>query len=557
MYRRIIYRINIMKRLFPYAKGVRALFFINILVAFVLMGCELGYPIFYKIFINQVILGQQFSKIYVIFIGYISIFIISSAFGYIKIRTMFRIINTVLHRVKSKLWIYFLNLPFEQYDSLEAGTVKLKIEDDSDQIKAFANTQTIDYFVSYVMAIVSCGILFSINWKLTVFSIISIPITFMLDSYVSKREYKLNEFNRENDEELLDWFHMILRNWKEVRALGLEKRCKIQYVHYLHNYALYFAKWINYWTLRILVIPKIKDEFFMRFGLYFLGGFLIIYNEIGIDDLLLFAIYFENFSAAIKNISTSDADLLSSMALTDRFIEDLNQAECIDLNKKSVCGNIETVKLEKLSFSYNKTEIVQKLSLELNRGDCVGIVGKSGSGKSTLLKLLMGVLTPTHGKILINNIDITDIDIESVHKNMGVMLQDLKLFNASIKQNICLWDDKFSIPKFEKACVRANIYNDILSMPNGLETIIGEGGAKLSGGQQQRIILARIFYQDPDMFILDEATSALDPLSESVICESISMLHDKIIILVDHRGTLLKLCNKIINIEALPDEASL
>lgn len=316
------YRIRMLRRLWPYTKGIVVFFWLNVIFSLVLMGCELAVPVFYKMFINQVIIERQFTQIYVVFAGYMVLFFINSGAGYGKTYFMYRVENTVLYRVKEKLWNYYFQVPFTEYDHLEPGAVKLQVEDDSTQIRTFANAQTIGYTTAYLTAVASILVLCIIDWRLMIFSAVSIPITFYLDSRVSRRENILNEFNRQNKEEQHAWFHMTMQNWKEIRALGLEIRSLRSYLKYLHNFALFFGKWINFWTLRVLVIPKIKDEFFLRFGLYFLGGFLIIQNKLNIGELLLFAIYFETFAGAVKNISSLNADLRSRQTLTDRVLAD-------------------------------------------------------------------------------------------------------------------------------------------------------------------------------------------------------------------------------------------
>lgn len=548
MISRIHYRFMMLKRLRPYTKGVVFFFCLNIVFSFVLMGCELGTPVFYKIFINQVIIERQFEKICLVFAGYLFLFALSSVAGYLKTHVSYRVQNTVLYRVKQMLWNYFLQIPFEEYEHLETGAVKMKMEDDCSQIKVFVDKQTIDYLTAYITAAISLLILCTIDWRLTIFSAISIPITFMLDSYVSKREYQLREFNRENEEEQLAWLHMIHRNWKEIRALGLEKRCKRSYLTYLHNYALFFAKWINYWTFRVLVIPKIKDEFFMRFGLYFLGGFLIIQNKMNIGELLLFAIYFESFAGAVKSISATDGDLLSSQSLTDRFLADLDKAEHIKTGGGHILDEIQSIQLRNIKFMYGDRLILSDLNMELERGDCLGITGKSGSGKTTLLKIISAMLKPAEGDVLFNGTDVMEIDPQSLYRRMGIISQEVKIFHTTIRNNIGLGDENATDLKCMEACRSANIDAFVESLPNGLDTVLGEEGDNLSGGQRQRLALARLFYQNPDVIVLDEATSALDKNSEVFICQCLEKWKDKIMILVDHRGTLMELCNKRIHL---------
>lgn len=295
------------------------------------------------------------------------------------------------------------------------------------------------------------------------------------------------------------------------------------------------------------MIPKIKDEFFLRFGLYFLGGFLIIQNKLNIGELLLFAIYFETFAGAVKNISSLDADLRSRQTLTDRVLAALDKAEGVRVKAGRRMNTVHTMQLENIGFRYGEQPVLSDVNLKLEQGDILGITGRSGSGKTTLLKIITGMLKVDEGAVLFDGTDISEIDLQSLYGCMGIVSQEVKLFHATMKENICMGDDAVEAQCME-ACRKANIDTFVESLPNGLQTVIGEEGADLSGGQRQRLALARMFYQNPDIIILDEATSALDKKSEAHVYESLKNLKDKIIILVDHRGVLMEMCNKKVHV---------
>ena len=164
------------------------------------------------------------------------------------------------------------------------------------------------------------------------------------------------------------------------------------------------------------------------------------------------------------------------------------------------------------------------------------ISGKSGSGKSTLMKLMAGLLSPTKGRILFSGIDMREINLCELHKRIGFIMQENILFNDTIKENLLYGKENATEEDLYDVCKKAGIYDDIMKMPNGLDTVIGERGNRLSGGQRQRIVLARTFLQDKDIFIFDEATSGLDQKTENVIYDTIQKIpKDKTIIIVTHR----------------------
>ena len=347
------------------------------------------------------------------------------------------------------------------------------------------------------------------------------------------------------------WLHSSIQGWREVKALNLERHQERQLIHYLHNYALYFGKWINYWTSRAYVIPKIKDEFFMQFGLYFIGGILIINGNLKISNLLVFSMYYNMLTNSIKTVSSIEADLQSNMPYTNRLLTQLAQKDNIESPKGILPNDLNTISLENVCFTYPNTqnEIIHNLSFVINKGDRIAIIGKSGIGKTTVLKLIIGMLAPTKGTVCFGGINLSDIDIVEMHKQIGFVMQENMLFNTTIRENLLYGKNDATDSELYEACKKAYIYEFIEKLPNGIDTAIGEKGIKLSGGQRQRIVLARLFLRDVNIFIFDEATSALDQYSENIVHDAIrNIAKDKTIIIVAHRDSSIRMCEKRISL---------
>jgi len=553
MLNKIKYRLKVLKVLFPYAKGVRRFFVLNLALSIISMLLGFINPQFYKIFIDEVILAGNISKIIVVIIGYLGIFFIGVALGYLKNYSSYTLVNTTVYRVKHKIFMGLFSLPFSQYEKMSIGDMKMRLEDDTGQVGNFADAQSIGYLISYATLIISAIWLFVIDWRLAAFSIVAIPLTFWLDHIISKRERVLNDANRENDQKMSSWLHTSIQGWREVKALNLALNQKRQFVRFQHNYALYFAKWINYWTARVLVIPKIKDEFFMRFGLYFIGGFLIISGHMKISDLLVFAMYYGMLSGAINSVSSADADLQSNMPYTNRLLEELSNADIIT-HDSIVPDSSNIIELKGVCFTYpdSENEVIHNLDLRINKGERVAITGKSGCGKTTLLKLITGMIEPTNGDAFFSGISIREIDLGEMHSRIGFVMQENRLFNATIRENLLYGKENANENELRDACEKAYILSFINGLPDGFDTVIGERGIKLSGGQRQRLLLARLFLRDVSIFIFDEATSALDQYSENIVHDAIrSIAEDKTIIVVAHRESSIRLCDRKIVMESL------
>mgnify|MGYP002570578852 FL=1 len=551
MLNKIKYRFNFLKSIFPYTKGVRRFFIFNAFLSLILTALSFINPLFYKIFIEDVIINSQFNKIIIVIIGYIGVFLLNTLIGYLNCYFNFKLVKTVLYKVKLKMWQGFFKFPFEQYDSIDIGDLKMKLEDDATQIEQFASNQTIDYVLSCIKFVVCLIIIFAIDWRLALFSIIIIPITFYLDNFLSKRENKLNDKNRINDQNMTSWLHSSVRGWREVKALTLNASQNKQFVRYLHNYALHFGKWINYWTARVLIIPRLKDEFFMQFGLYFIGGLLVLHGDLRIGNLLIFTMYYDMFVSSVRAVSSTDSELKANMPYTDRLISELNKKHEIDIKEGIIPDNSNTISLSNISFTYpnSETEIFHDFSLKINKGEKVAITGRSGRGKTTLLKLITGMLKPTSGDVSFSGVNLQDIDVVTMYKRIGFVMQENMLFNTTIRENLFYGKENARDDEIWDACKKAYISDFIKSFPQGLDTVIGERGIKLSGGQRQRIVLARLFLRDVDVFIFDEATSALDQYSENIIQDVIyNISKDKTVIVVSHRESSIALCERKIEI---------
>ena len=547
---RIKYRITMLRALLPYYDGVKKLLVVNLLISFGIMILTYIYPILYKIFIDEVIIGGQIQRIKIVLLGYFAVFITNTVLGYIKLFCHNKTVNTSTYRVKMKIWNNIIHKEFDEYDSMNYGDYQMKIGSDVDEIEQFADTQTIGYAINIIAFIILTVILIMINWKLAIISFLIIPVTFYLDTLVGKGEKALLEIDRLNREEQATWMHNSIQGWKEVKALNLKEYEVKKLFYFINVFEGFFGKWNLYATTRKLVLPKIKDEFVMQFIMYFVGGLFILKGNFTIGSLLIFMQYYSRFSETIKNISGVDTDLLTGKVKSERILKELEIRYKEDEQKKKL-GQLEKIEFRNVCFKYPLADkgILNDVSFQINKGERVAIVGRSGSGKTTIIKLMLGILKKDRGMISINNEEIESINIKSIHKKIGIIMQENFLFDSTIKENLLLGKPDASMDECVEACKKANINDFIMSLPQQLDTVIGERGIKLSGGQKQRIVLARAFLKDAEAYIFDEATSALDQYSESLIHDVINEIcEDKTIIVIAHRQSSIDLCNRIITI---------
>ena len=548
---RFQYRYKILKCLLPYATNARKyvvmLIFFNIFALII----DLLNPVVYQFFIDDVVLGGQIARFWVVVLGYLGLFATSTIikYGSYYLKTYFG--NDLLLNIKSRILQNALLLPHEKYEHFNTGEAKTKIEDDTKHLKIFFDSQCVGLGTSYATLIVCSVLLFVIDYRLALYSIAVIPVTILVDYVLSLQEKNLNNSTRINNSQVSKWLQDSVKGWREIRTLGLQKYQQRIFLKYIEKHAVLFGKWINYWTARVLVLPEIQNKLFSQLGLYFFGGILIMNHQMKIGELLVFVMYFEKLSKAVKNISTCDAELIANKPHSDSVLQELHEISEREFISQRITS-CEEIQVSNVSFSYPgaNAEVLERVNLKIKKGDRIAIVGKCGSGKSTLIKLICGLLQPKEGYILYNNILHKEINIDSLHERIGLIMQENTLYHCSIRENLYYAKSDASESEIEDACRKACIWEYINGLPDGLDTVVGERGINFSAGQRQRIVLARTFLKSPDIYVFDEATSNLDVCNESLVYDALrSISNDKIVLIITHRTSVWGLCNKIYSVE--------
>ena len=291
----------------------------------------------------------------------------------------------------------------------------------------------------------------------------------------------------------------------------------------------------------------------MLFGLenilvVFFLSVLIMQDAFSIGMLFAFMAYKQQFTQRMDGFITKLIEL-KMIGLHLGRISDIafSKTENVSLDCSPSIDNIGIIEVKEVSFQYTKTDpiIISKLSMEFNKGESIALVGPSGCGKTTLIKLLMGLLNPTSGEITANGKSV--LNSENYRSRIAGVMQDDQLFSGSLMENIACFSSTIDEEKVISSAKFASIHADILNLPMGYQTLVGDMGTSLSGGQKQRIMLARALYKEPEILFLDEATSSLDVANESIINENIKrMMITRII--VAHRPETIRSAGRVIDI---------
>lgn len=509
-------------------------------------------PEFYKIFINNVIIGKEIRFIHMVLGGYLLLYLLSIGLGYIQFKVRNKFLNVTLFSIKCKMLNSILHRPIPS-DKLNSGELKLRLEDDLGHLNLLIEDQTIDYLLSAIRIVISVVLLYLINAYLATYAIVIIPITIVFENIIGKKKGRYNNNMRDNQQRTNNWLQKIIYGWRTVKSLNLQEAETETYQQYLNVYCENNRKWMNLWVLSNRVFPRLKDEFLMKIVLYFFGGLLIANQGLSIGSLLVFITYYEMLRANINSFAAKDSQLLESLPYLERLSEEYessirtrNIIYCEIPNK----NNLE-IKLDNVSFKYENTDnwLFKNFNLQISQGDIIAFTGKSGVGKSTLVKIISGIELLNEGIVYFNGIDIKNLSTKVLYQNLGIVMQDSILFNTTIIENL-QYSQKASEQEVIEACRKACFLDDVNDTPNGFNTIIGENGIMLSGGQKQRLVLARQILRNSKILILDEATSSVDLYTETKIFEAIKGLASThIIIIISHRPSPHAICNRFVNFD--------
>ena len=542
------YRFQIIKKLYPFFDGSKKIVIISFVLTVALNVLSILFPVLYGIFIEDIILGQNKQKLIIVIVGYLLIQFVISIINLSKVKIKFKINKNVFAKLKVKLFENFTKIDYEEYSNIKSGDIKVIIEEDVDKLSTFADEQTINYFWNIIHSVIMGVILLVIEWRMAICACAFIPLTFLLDHIVSEKEKYVNEVLNTNDARWASWLDEIAKGWKDIRINEYERKKKEEFLEFQGTDQSYFASWLRYWVTRTLVIPKVKDDFVIQFGMYFFGGILIFKGYFSIGVLLVFVQYYGMLAGSVKAVSAANAELQSNKIYFDRVMERLvvepenvrkNMAEIVDYN----------IRIEDLNFKYSNDSdwIIKNLSKEIKQGDRVAIKGKSGTGKTTLVNVMLGLLKPTSGNVFYGSQNRKNILEESFFNNIVYISQTPTLYNVSIRDNLCLGVENVKEGELIAACKKARIYDFIESLTEGMETKAGENGENFSGGQKQRLLLARAFLKHAKIIILDEATSALDKNVEMKIVEVLKSIgKDCTLIIIAHNDNILQICDSVI-----------
>ena len=507
-----------------------------------------------KFYTNLIILRETPAEsLRVLCVTILSVFFGKNIFLYIK-NYLLRIVELSLVRdIRNKLYAHIQSLSLGYFNRQKTGNITSIVINDVEHLQIALGATFQKLFVEPINVITFVSLLFIISWKLALIALIIIPLAGIAVIGIGKSIRRKSRRTQKKVADIMQILSETLSSIRIVKAFANEKNEVSKFSKESKNY---FKLLLRRGRLDLLAGP-ITESFGVVIGvilLWYGGTEVLMQRGLNPEDFIRFILILFSILGPIKQMGNVNLRIQTGYASAERIFSLLDTPKDIiehsnPVQLKSFNKHIE---FKNLSFEYEESEglVLSNINFKINKGEVVAIVGPSGAGKSTIADLIPRFYDPKDGEILIDQENIKKLSLASLRKNMGIVTQDVILFNDTIKNNIAYAQPKATMESIINACKAANALEFIEEIPEGFDAIIGERGVKLSGGQKQRIAIARALLKNPPILILDEATSSLDTESEKKVQTAIeALLKDRTALIIAHRLSTVQTANKIITIE--------
>lgn len=440
-----------------------------------------------------------------------------------------------------------LSLPQSYYDSEISGQIVNQLNRGIDSIQQFANTATNYIIPTFIQAIFVIVVLSYYNLALGLLMIVVFPIYLGVSSISTRRwgkkEVKKNEIedrNRGRIQEAISNIKLVkgFTNEQAEFSLVSNNLTEINSIYRKQSNEFHIFDFIREISLHLILFSTSVIIFYNA-----LAGFITVGTVIILVQLV------ERARGPLFGMSFILGQIQAIEAGSKEFLEILELKSTEDYRLDSVAEKVEnpTIEFKDVTFKYDSSDnVVDGISFKLQPDEMVALVGPSGAGKSTVANMITKLYEPTSGTITLNGKNYKNLSHNFVRQNIALVFQENELFSSTIKENVA-YGSELSDEKVIEALQKANIWEFVKNLPNGIDTEVGERGVKLSGGQRQRVQIARAIYKDAPILILDEATSSLDAKSESEVSEAIdNLIKGRMVIVIAHRFSTIQNANKII-----------
>ena len=533
-----------------YFKNHKGLFAIDVFCALVIAAIDLTFPLITRSALYDMLPGKMYRTFFIVMGVVVLSYILRSILNYIVAYYGHTFGIRVEADIRRDLFRHLQEMSFDFYDRNRTGQLMSRLTSDLFELTELAHHGPEDLLTSVITIIGALIVMVRIRWELALVVALMIPIFLVvvmamrrgMSNASRERKQKVGHINTE--------IETSLSGVRTAKAFANEQMETNRFDDANEQFKLSgrnFHKAMGRFHSSM--------EFFLcslNVVIIGMGGYMIMKGKLDYPDLVTFALYITSFVSPMRKLSGFSEMFANGFAGLNRFVtlmrteptlqDKENAAELTDVK-----GHIQ---VDDVSFTYDGSlDVLHNVSVEIQPGETIAIVGPSGGGKTTLCQLIPRFYDVSSGSIRIDGQDVRDVTQRSIHQNIGIVQQDVFLFADTIFENIRYGKPDATEEEVIEAAKKAEIYDDILAMPQGFGTYVGERGALLSGGQKQRVAIARIFLKNPPILILDEATSALDSVTEAKIQRAFDALAvGRTTLIIAHRLSTIRAASRIVSI---------
>ena len=533
-----------------YFKNHKKLFLVDVLCACLIAGVDLLFPLITRSALYDMLPGKMYQTFFIVMGAVVVCYLLRSLLNFTVAYYGHTFGIRVEADIRRDLFRHMQTLSFDFYDRNRTGKLMSRLTSDLFELVELAHHGPEDLITSSLTIIGALIVMGSVQWQLAVIVLLMIPLFLTLVMCMRRRMGRASRISKETVGHINQEIESSLSGIRTAKAFANEDTERRRF-----DAANTKFKTAKREFHKAMGVFHSSVEFFLcslNVVVIGVGGYYVMKGSMDYRDLVTFCLYITSFVGPMRKLSGFSELFANGFAGLNRFVEIMRLEPTVqDKPNAPALKNVKgAISVKDVSFAYDgDLDVLRNVSLEVTPGETVAIVGPSGGGKTTLCQLIPRFYDISSGSISIDGMDIRDVTQESIHKNIGIVQQEVFLFADTIFENIRYGKPDATMDEVIEAAKKAEIYEDIQAMPNGFQTYVGERGTLLSGGQKQRVAIARIFLKNPPILILDEATSALDSVTEAKIQRAFDALSQgRTTLIIAHRLSTIRAAQRIVSI---------
>ncbi|HEY6077418.1 MAG TPA: ABC transporter ATP-binding protein [Polyangiaceae bacterium] len=522
------------------------------------IAIDMVWPLVSAYLIDQVILSatltpeRKLAELFGFGLGMAGLFLFGSGVSWLRSLRLQLLTSRLAFQLRAALFRRILRLPMSELTEMKTGGILSRLSSDVDSTTGLVQQAVLSPVLSTLRLLVTLTIIFSLNWRIATAVMLAMPPILLVQQLWARRMRAIWKSMGQDRQEIDARVSEGLSGVRVVRGFGREQREELAYT--VGHHTVIRKQMLATRTQRAIgliweLILPLAQVTIIAFG-----GYLVVKGQATVGVLIAFQGYLWRLLEPVMQISSSISDTQRGLAAMERVFDVLDKGEEKPDAPDAVPApqRVSEIRLENVGFDYRPgTPVLRDVSLVVPGGSVVALVGASGAGKTTLTDLVARFYDPSSGRILLNGVDLRHIRLKSFRSLLGIVQQEVFLFDGTVRDNIAYGRIQASEAEVLDAALRANADEFIRRLPDGYDTLIGERGVKLSGGQRQRLSIARALLADPQILILDEATSSLDTESEQLIQGSLDeLLRDRTTFVIAHRLSTITHADQIVVLDA-------